>query len=514
MTLAPAAAPNADVKSFLEAVADYVGARGEADRQGFRSLGMMPGYESGPAGIRYGYRNDPTGSPTTTGYIHGPGGLFSFPGVDQEVFTTVVGARGILGQLPSRASVDTNPLFAVLTGVGDETGEEKTEVCDDAPIAGILSACRLWSPFARYERQTAQIELNRLGQRNDRADPMDLRLVGTPLAGMGQNQFGTGPGMLSAAGILQNEMQARMFELATILHRLLSTQLWVGNPSNNNGDAYREFTGFGVLVNTGHRDAISGTLCPGVDSDVKEFNYQTVTGAASQLVEALTYMARFLRELAIRTGVTPVRWVFVMRPELFYEITAVWPCAYLTYRCTFDSDAARLLVDGAEQVRMRDEMRAGNYLLIDGIRYEVIGDDGIPYETPVNQALVPDGYVASDIYLIPMSILGSRAVTYLEYMDYGNESIDSALALLPQGVFVREGPWITTWKYRNWCFQGQTKTEPRLILRTPWLAGRLQHVSATSFQMPRQPFPSDPYFVGGGGVTSNPGPSYYSLWQS
>jgi hypothetical protein len=511
----PATAPIPDVKSFLDAVADYVrSGGGGGDEAGFRGLGMIPGYKSGPGGVSYGYRNDPAGNPTTTGYIHGPGGLFSFPGVDQEVFTTVVGARGILSQLPSRASVDTNPLFAVLTGIGAETGAEKTEVCDDAPVAGIMSACRLWAPFGRYERQTAQIELNRLGQHTDRADPMDLRIVGTPLAGMGGGLFGTGPGMLSSAGVLQNEMQARMYELATVLHRLLSQQLWVGNPSNNNGDAYREVSSFSVLVNTGHRDAITGVTCPGVDSDVKEFNYHCVSTAASELVQALTYMARFLRELAIRTGVTPVRWVFVMRPEMFYEISAVWPCAYLTYRCTFDSDAARLLVDGAEQVRMRDEMRAGSYLLIDGIRYEVIGDDGIPFQTPADNALIGEGNVASDIYLIPMSILGARAVTYLEYMDYGNESIDSALALLPQGAFVREGPWLTTWKYRNWCFQGQTKTEPRLILRTPWLAGRLNHVCVTSFQMPRQPFPSDPYFVAGGGVTSNPGPSYYSLWQS
>lgn len=515
---APTVTPEV-LDGFLSAITEHVrnspgGGAPAAAGQGFRQLGMLPGYKAGPDGVQYtGYRNDPApGGPTSTGYIHGPGGLFAFPGVDQEVFSTVVGPRGILGQLPSRASVDTNPLFAVLTGIADATGAEKTEVCDDAPVAGIMSACRLWSPFGRYERQTAQIEINRLGQRVDRADPMDLRLIGTPLS-TSLGAFSAGPGDLSMAGVLQNEVSARMMELATVLHRLLSLQLWSGNPNNNNGDAYREMTGFGVLVNTGNRDAVTGTLCPSVDSDVKEFNYQCVQNSGSELVEALTYMARFLRELALRTGVTPVRWVFVMRPELFWEITAVWPCAYLTYRCTFDSEAARVLVDGAEQVRMRDEMRAGSYLLIDGIRYEVVTDDGIPFETQTTNAAVPAGNVVSDIFLIPMSILGGRAVTYLEYMDYGNPSIDELIGMLPQGAFVREGPWLTTWKYRNWCVQGQTKTEPRLILRTPWLAGRLNHVCSTSFQFPRQPFPNEPYYVNGG-VTATQGPSYYSLWQS
>ena len=436
-----------------------------------------------------------------------------YPGVDPDVFHNIVGAKGIIGQLPVRASVDTNPLFSVITGVSDDTGAEKTEVCDDAPVAGILSACRLSSVFGRYERQTAQIEINRLGQRVDRADPMDLRLIGSPIANSGL--FMSGPADPTVpSNLLQNEMAARMFELSVSLHRLLSRQLWTGNPANNNGDAYREITSFPILINTGHADVITNTTCPSVDSDVKDFNFQTVAAAGSALVEALTYMYRFVRELAIRTGVTPVRWVFVMRPELFYEISAVWPCAYLTYRCTFDSDAARLIVDGAEQSRMRDEMRAGSYLLIDGERIEVVPDDGIDILTSTTSSSVPEGSFSSDIFLVPMSILGGRAVTYLEHMDFGNPSIRSAIDLMEAGAFVVEGPWITTQKRRNWCIQMQTKIEPRLILRTPWLAGRLQNVVATNFQMPRSPFPDDPYFVGNDGVTDSPGPSYFTpLWS-
>lgn len=484
------------VDRLVEGLADALG-----QRLGRREVGV-------------GYRHDPSGSPTTTGFLHGPGGHLRYPGVDPDVFHTIVGSRGLIGQLPARASVDSNPLFAVITGVDDATGEEKTEVCADAKTVGVMRSCMLSSVFGRYERQTAQLELNRLGLRTDRADPMDLRLVGSPIAQAGI--FNTGPAGNNVPGdVLTNEMSARMFELSVAFHNLLARQLWTGNPANNNGDAYREVTSFSLLVNTGHADVLTNTSCPSVDSDVKDFQYQSVDSAGSELVEALTYMFRFVRDLAERTGVTPVRWVFVMRPQLFYEISAVWPCAYLTYRCTFDSDAARLIVDGAEQVRMRDEMRAGSYLLIDGIRVEVVVDDGIPITTSTDSANVPEGSFASDIYLIPMSILGGRAVTYLEYMDFNNPSIQAALANIPVGSFTVDGPWITTAKFRNWCIQWQSKIEPRLILRTPWLAGRLQNVVSTNFQMTRSPFPDDPYHVAGGGVSERPGPSYYTpLWGS
>lgn len=494
MVAATAPAPQTDVERLIEGLGRLVAV--------------------GERAASTGYKHDVSGSPTTTGYLHGPNGSMRYPGVDPEVFHTIVGARGLLGQLPVRPSVDTNPLFSVITGVSEDTGDEKTEVCADAPVAGILASCMLSSVFGRYERQTAQIEINRLGQRVDRADPMDLRMVGTPIAQAGV--FLSGPANNTApSDVLRNEMAARMWELGVSLNRLLSRQIWIGNPANNIGDAYRELTSFSILVQTGHRDVITNTLCPSVDSDVKEFNYQSIDAAGGALVEALTYMYRFVRDLALRTGVTPVRWVFCMRGSTFYELSAVYPCAYLTYRCTFDSEAARLLVDGAEQVRMRDEMRRGSYLMVDGERIEVVEDDGIPIETSTTNANVPEGSVSSDIYLIPMSILGGRAVTYLEHMDYTNPSITSAINAMEAGAFVVEGPWISTQKRRNWCIQIQTKIEPRLILRTPWLAGRLQHVISTNFQMTRSPFPDDPYFVGNDGETARSGPSYYNggLWD-
>jgi len=457
------------------------------------------------------YKHDPTGNPTTTGYVHGNGGSLSYPGIDQQVFHTVVGARGLIGQLPVRSAIDTNPLYPIITGITGDTGEEKTEVCDDAPIAGIIKTCYTTSVFGRYERQTPQIELNRLGTVNNRAEPLDLRLIGSPIENTGLF-LGSGPAANGPADVLNNEVSARMWALAVSLHRLISQQLWTGTPANNNGDGYKEITGINLLVNTGHVDALTNTTCPSVDSLVSNFNYGNISTSGGDIVEVLTYQYRYVKDLAFRTGVAPVRWVFAMRPEVFQELTAVWPCAYLTARCTFDSDAARVLVDGNEQVAMRDRMRTGSYLLVDGEPIEVVQDDGIPEHTSTDDPSVPGAAFSSSIYLLPMSILGGQSVLYMEYMDFGNPSISSAIQLAP-GMFRVEGPWITTHKVRNWCLQLQTKIEPRLVLRTPWLAARLDHVVASPLIRTRAPFPNDPYFTDGGVQTNRPGPSLYSLWS-
>jgi len=121
--------------------------------------------------LQFGIKHDSPGVPTQKGFLHGPGGLLTYPGVDPDVFSTQVGFISLLDQLPAVASVDMYPTFLTLTGVGDDVGSEKDEVCDDAMVAGILSGCMLTSVFGRYERATPELELNRLGQRNNRADP-------------------------------------------------------------------------------------------------------------------------------------------------------------------------------------------------------------------------------------------------------------------------------------------------------------------------------------------------------
>jgi len=468
----------------------------------------MEQYKARQFGI--GYKHDAPGAPITAGYSHGPGGLLTFPGVDPLMFHTVMGAHSLLDQIPATPSLYTDPTYYTITGVRADTGSEKDGVCDNAPVAGLMKACLVHSVFGRYERATQELEVNRVGQRIDRADPLDLRLIGTPLAQTGI--FGAGPeSPATPADLFTNEVARKFWERNVSFHRLLGRQLWRGNPANNAGaGGYKELTSIPILVNTGYVDAETGAACAAMDSYIKPFSYLPIGGNCSAIVAAITDMYYQVKDRAIRTGVMPVRWVFAMRPQLFYELTACWPCSYLTYKCEVSGNQ-RINIDGQDAVRFRDEMRAGRYLLIDGERVEVIVDDGIPETNNTNDANVPSGCFGTDIFLLPMSVIGGQSTLYLEYFQYQNPAVQEALGQMVLGRI--EGAFITWPRQTNLCVQWQSKIEPRLVLRTPWLAARLTHVVYCPAQHTREAFPEDPYFTDGG-KTSRPGPSFYNIWSS
>lgn len=459
--------------------------------------------------MRLGFKHDASGVPTTTGYMHGPGGLLSYPGVDPDVFSTIVGPVGLLSSLPTKPSIYTNPTYETITGVTADgvragTAIEPEAPCDDAPQAGQRKGCITWAPFGLIKRGTRELEINRMGQANDRADPMDLQLVGNPL---GDNLFGSVNGGFNfTQQSLVNELTARFQDRAMAMHLKLAEMLWTGTPANNNaGGGYKEFVGLERLVTTGYVDAQTNQSCPSLDSDVKDFNHLDVADNGDGLVNALTYMLRYVRSLATKSGVLPVRWVFALREELFYEVTKVWPCAYFLGGCTvIDANGQRVNVSATDQIDLRDQMRQGRFLLIDGMKIDVVFDDAIPYDDG-NDGVTPRGCFESDIYLLPMSVAG-RSTLFLEYFQYNNPSINSVLGL---PVLARvDGAFLETPRQTNQCVVFDVKIEPRLVLRTPWLAGRLTNVKYCPLQQVRTAFPGDPYHVDGG-VQTRTGPSLY-----
>ena len=188
----------------------------------------------------------------------------------------------------------------------------------------------------------------------------------------------------------------------------------------------------------------------------------------------------------------------------------------MTFRCTFrdDQGAARLNVDAGDQIDMRDSMRRGNFLLIDGEQVEVVIDDGIVEETDADNINILAGEFASDIYFVPRTVRGGQVVTFMQYLDYQQGAIISAQDGRATADFWTDGGrWL--WHKKpplNWCTQWVAKIEPRVILLTPQLAGRLQNVRYAPLQHTRSPFPNDPYFLDGG-ETQRAGPSLFSDWN-
>lgn len=59
---------------------------------------------------------------------------------------------------------------------------------------------------------------------------------------------------------------------------------------------------------------------------------------------------------------------------------------------------------------------------------------------------------------------------------------------------------VYTWALEvvKWCYKLSLKTEQRVVLRAPHLAGRIDHVRYTPLQHLREPDPSSPYWADGG----------------
>ena len=456
-------------------------------------------------------------------YVHGPGGLFGVRGLERDVISTHTQITGSLGEMiPIQGSKDTMPLFPYITGFLRSDQHEKDGVCDDPPEAANFKTCIQTTVFGRKEFKTRQVEVNRIGQKLNRGEFTDLNFQNGPLVnGMGglmQDFYG----LSNQQGILAGrEMVARMTEVGVAFQRWYCPSVYTGNPDNNAaGGGYKEFPGLDLLIGTNKIDAVAGTACPSLYSDVKSFSYREVDDANDpDLVKTITTIMRILNRKAAQQNLAPADIRMVMREPLFYAITEIWPCRYNTYRCdVIDGDNIDPVpnLDAAAMVRMRDELRAGQYLLVDGRKVPVILDDCIPEDNYADNAAIPIGGFASDIYFVPFSARnGTIKTLYWEYYDYSQDVLPDMEVLKASSFFWSDGGSFL-WSVKspdNWCIEAIAKTEPRLILRTPQLAGRLTDVAYVPLQHTDDPLPSQDYHVNGGISTGYPSPSPFAEWN-
>jgi hypothetical protein len=455
------------------------------------------------------------GSTPNYSYGHGPGGIFSYPGMDQDVFSAMLlPYQGLQTRLPVIPNVDTNPIYSILTGVTATTGDEPDGVCDDPPEAGLAKLCMTSVPFGRYSRQTRVFDIDDFGRRVNRGEMFDYRLMNLPMM-EGTTPMPT-PAGTSVQNMLNNDVSKAVFELAVAWARDFAKLIYIGDPTNNSaGGGYKEFWGLARLINDGYQDAESGMPCAAADSYVKDFGSLAVETNGTEVIKWFSQICRYLKHKAIRTGLWPVKWVIVMSYALFYQITEIWPCAYGTYRCQFDNSEAnaRLVIDGMAQTQMRDDMRGnlesmtGQYLLIDGVRYEVVLDDAI-IETPAG-----GGSFTSTAWFVPLTVLGRRAVTYMEHFDYRTEggAMEAARILAGGDFYYTSDAGRFLWHRKpptNWCVQLLAKTQPRLVVRTPFIAARLDNIKYTPVDMFQSWDPDSDYYKNGG-RTSRSTPSLY-----
>lgn len=453
-------------------------------------------------------------TPTTT-YGHGPAGLFSYPGLSRPVFSAMsLPHIGLQSRLPVQESRDANPIYSIFTGVTATSGSEPTGVCDDFPTAGLSKLCTQTQVFGRMGRQSRVFELDRMGLWTNRGEFGDLQFMGQPFQARNPNTPSIGTDLNA---MLAREVNKALFELAVAWSRDFARDIYTANPTNNTAGGGRKYWyGLDILINTGHRDVISGQACAAADSIVRSFGSLPIDANAAAFIRQVTNIYRNLKYVAASTGLDPVKWALVMPWSMFYEITEVWPCAYLSYRCTNLASGSTQFIDSGAQIAMRDSMRGdiysrtGQYLLIDGEQVEVILDDAV-----TESVLAGESFTAP-IYFVPLTVLGGTPVLFTEYLNYDmpGGAMDAARAMAPDGFYYTSDNGRFLWHKKlpnNYCVQLMAKTEPRIMLLTPQLAARLTNIKYTPVAHERSWDTASSYYVDGGKTDFGGfGPSLYS----
>jgi len=456
----------------------------------------------------------------TAPLLFGNTGLFTTQGLESDIITAYVRPKGLMGEIPSFDSVLEQPVFGTITGVQDDNATAVNNPCDDAP-SGYLKGCNITAQFGRLQFDTQEMEFDKIFLQLNSGVNTELRLRGR-LLGMNEDM-----GNLNEEDVLNIVIGAEMVKVGMLMQRGTSTQMglvqqvWQGAIGNNSaGGGYKNFPGLDVQITTGHVDFSTGTTCPAIDSDVKDFNYQLVSAVNANNVPLITWylstLEFYLKHNATRMGLDPVEWVVGMRPELWDELTQYWPIAYNTNRgaeVLANATNVRLNLDASVMVEQRDRMRETMMIAINGRMYRVITDDGINEATNINNANVGLGQYASSIYMVPLSISGGFPTTYFEHIDYRRGATLAGVSRLmgKEDFWTDRGMYSWAIENQKWCFKLSAKTERRIVLRTPQLAGRIDNVLYEPLQHLRSSFDGSPYLANGG-VSTRAATSFNSVW--
>jgi hypothetical protein len=446
--------------------------------------------------------------------MHGPGGLFGIAGLDNQVISARITPMGLASQLQVSASRFTNPEFPYITGIREVSGQTEPSTKCSTCLSGETKACIQTAQFGYVCRESQEIEIGRTFERIN-AGEMDLQLV-NDILGYEDDPFRSNEGV-SPEQAIDIETAWSMVEVGAMFQSALVPMLWQGNPSNNVGTGYQEFPGLDMLISEDKYDAHTGNACSALDSDLKEFAYNPIdtvnSAGAFLIVRYMMAMADYLKHNAERQMLSPVEWTIAMRPEAWTELLEIWPVAYFSTRELTLPSGNTNFIDAARVLDLRNQMAQGKYIDIGDTRYNVVTDDGIFENTNVNNANTPAGHYASSFYFVPVRYKGNRNGTYLEYKDYRFANNEIAQLNGKEDFWVTDnGRFMWTLEKQKWCYTMSGRVEPRVILKVPQLAGKIEHVLYSPESHYRSYDDDSSYFFDGG-VTERTSPSLWADWN-
>lgn len=478
---------------------------------------------SGNPGQGVATKNDPPLSPVMP-YLHGPNGLFNRHNHANPVFATIMsplmgvadalpvfnGARNLDNNFGGTDAAFDNLITGVTAGNLDSFANQPTAPCQDGPVAGLLKFCSMVNTFGNYKMATREVEITRAGRVADMTDAFSVQVANQ----FPQGLFATPSGLPSLQNAVNNELASRIWEMGIGFQRMFAPRVFTGSPTNNNGEA-KDIVGLDTHINSGNKiDAQSQQLCTAANSDVKDFGSVVVSASTANLMRYIEMADAFSTYRARRQGLGTPEYIIAMRPELWFELTQVIPLqryfAVLGQINQFTN--ARANVDMASLYTDRDKMRESHLLPVNGRFIRVVEDDAIAETDLGNISGVPT--YKSTIYGIPLTVLGGFPVTFWEYFNHSNAQANLIQQYAGQLTWTTDGGmfrWFAD--FARGCLKLNAVFTPRLRMRTPQIAWRINNVAYQPLQHFTSWDPNSAYFVNGG-VTTGDSKKYYTAWST
>lgn len=422
-------------------------------------------------------------------YPHGPDGLFS-GGPQPGMPVAIPAPSNLAGALPLLPSNNENYVFEIATGVSASTGTTPDGICDTPPVAGKLKVCRQVIPFGQYYKATEEFNLSRGNLRRDITDTDRVLENGAHLVDTAANPFVPVPPGVNRLNI--NNILGKQYLQFGQSAALDFSFTHIQGDATRTGVSRRsgfvsEYNGLDTQIKTGYVDSVSGTACDAADSVVNT----TATTLGNDTVDAIIDMVRSTYDRAEKVGMAGFEGAIITHPTMRYELFDVWACNYATVKCNNTAGDFDLYTTS----QRRDYMMTNSVLMIDGREIPVLFDYGMA--TTFNAST---GAYTGDLFFVPLRWMGTP-LTFLQYHPYSGGEFPELFANLPNNeVRVLNNGLFMMGVIRNapFCFQHAFTAEMRLILKYPFLAGRVDDITYTPGQTIVNPQPGSTNYVDGG----------------
>lgn len=461
-----------------------------------KSVGVKGGYEQ---------KHDPASTTLTgvqTGHVyHGFGslgnvfGVFGAAGVRPEMFSALPRPFSLARLLTPEPTEFTDEIYEILTGQTASAGTNAVDFCGNPPGVGDLKVCQQIFKFGKYYIKTNLVPIADLGERRDRRDvPRDI-LNAAPI----QNPLV--PDIMWRLDDTMSQARLEFFKIGIDLERTLENVLITG--SNTQASTATEIgwiaepSGLDNQIKTGYIDAVTSIACPAADSIVETFGVDvgaTIAGGDGRnIVQTFHDVYYAAKQRASVVGMEGVLFAWVGRQEAFRSIVEQWACQYATYRCTTGTAGNPVTQDAREAGELRIAMLNGQYLLIDGVAVPFIFSEGVPQGTPAANTL------ESDVYLVPVSWQGMNLLR-LQYKKLDNQYANEFISITggDDYAFLNNGMYLVFSRSSGGCLEYHFQSKMRLVLDTPFLAGRVDNVRYTFRAQIRNATPGASFYADGG----------------